>query len=449
MTAQLTAARAEAERIRGAEADAIRERAAMEAQLKNELDRLKFVAAQARKADESETKKAAQQIKHLEAELASVRAKADERKGNELEELRAQMAEMREAAAQQARSAAAEAVAVAVAAATPRPTAVITQFPTREVAAVEPEEFEDEPVERRSRDYLSLWQPRSAGPAEDEDTAESDESEESVVSVANVRKHAKWALPVAACLILVTTTGTAISTVSSTVSRLVEPEAKPGLVVTPLKEDLPFIEVVERRVGKLRVDSTPSGAEAILDGKSYGKTPVTIPDLDPGIHKLQLKSASGTITRNVTIKPNQTTITAEGIYSGWLAIFSSIPVKVVVDGVPVSLTEDSRTMASPGTHVVEFVNEQFNYRVTERLDVRPGETTAHTLQLPMGTVRVNAPEGVAILVDGKPVAGTPSDGLSVPIGSHEISGRHPNLGERRMPVDVKHGGLTEVTLRFE
>jgi len=95
------------------------------------------------------------------------------------------------------------------------------------------------------------------------------------------------------------------------------------------------------------------------------------------------------------------------------------------------------------------MNEQFNYRVTERLDVRPGETTAHTVQLPMGTVRVTAPAGAAIFVDGKPVAGTPSEGLSVPIGSHEISARHPDLGERRMSVDVRHGGLTEVILRFE
>jgi hypothetical protein len=124
-------------------------------------------------------------------------------------------------------------------------------------------------------------------------------------------------------------------------------------------------------------------------------------------------------------------------------------VKVVVDGSPVNLTEDGRVMAAPGTHVVQFINEQFNYRVTEKLEVRPGETTAHTLTLPMGTVRVTAPEGTAILVDGQPANGRPGDGLSVAIGSHEISARHPDLGERKMAVDVKHGGLTEVTMRFE
>ena len=49
-------------------------RAAVEAQLKAELDRLKFVATQTRKADESETRRATDQIKHLEGELARVHA---------------------------------------------------------------------------------------------------------------------------------------------------------------------------------------------------------------------------------------------------------------------------------------------------------------------------------------------------------------------------------------
>jgi hypothetical protein len=448
LTAQLDAARAEAERIRAAEAEAVRERTAVEAQLKAELDRLRFVTTQARKADESETKKAAQQIKQLEAELATVRAKAEERKTNELEELRAQMAEMREAAAQHARAAAADAVAAAVAAAAPRPTAVITQFPTREVARAEPPHVDEPTSDRSSRDYLSLWQPKTPTHVDEpEEVSEVDEEPgESFVSAANMRRHAKWALPVAACLILVTNTGTAIDAVSKLLAR---EEKKPQAIVEPLPEQPPFIEMIERRVGKLELSSTPSGAEAIVDGKSYGKTPLTIPDLDVGLHTLQLKSESGTITRKVTIKNNQTTLLTEAIYSGWLAIFSQIPVKVVVDGVAVSLTEDGRVMASPGTHVVQFINEQFNYRVTEKLEVRPGETTAHTLTLPMGTVRVTAPEGTAILVDGQPAHGTPSEGLSVAIGSHEISARHPDLGERRMPIDVKHGGLTEVTLRFE
>ena len=66
-----------------------------------------------------------------------------------------------------------------------------------------------------------------------------------------------------------TSTGTAISTVA----RFVGPEEKaPALTVEPVNTE-PFIEVVDKRVGRLRVESTPSGAEAIVDGKAYGKTP--------------------------------------------------------------------------------------------------------------------------------------------------------------------------------
>jgi hypothetical protein len=282
-----------------------------------------------------------------------------------------------------------------------------------------------------------------------ENAADPDEQGESVAaSIAasiNVRRHAKWALPTAACLILVTNTGTAISTFA----RFVKTEERPVLTVQAMQEEPPFIEVVEKRVGQLKIDSTPSGAEAILGGKSYGRTPLTIPNLDVGLHTLVLKSGTGSITRRVTIKPNRTTLVTEAIFSGWLALFSPIPVSVKIDGRPVNLSEDGRLMTTPGRHVVEFTSEQFNYRTTETLDVRPGETTAHTLTLPSGTVRVRAPEGSEVRVDGQPASGNPSRGLSVAIGAHEISATHPELGERRVSIDVKHGGLTEVTLPYE
>jgi hypothetical protein len=443
LAVQLDAARVEAERIRIAETEAVHERAAVEIQLKADLDRLRFVTAQTRKADESETRKAALQIKQLEAELATVRAKAEARKGDEFEELRAQITEMREAAAQHARAAAAEAVAAEVARATMRPTAVIAQFPSGAVTRINPPA--EAIAQSGSRDYLSLWQPRPPEPVAVENATVLEVPVVSIAVSSNIRRHAKWAVPVAACLLLVANTGTAISTVA----RFVQTDERPTAVVQPMHQEPAFIEVVEKRVGQLKVDSTPSGAEAILGGKSYGRTPVTIPDLDVGVHTLVLKSRAGNITRRVTIKPNRTTVLTEGIYSGWLAIFSPIPVSIRIDGQAVNLSEDGRLMTTPGAHVVEFISEQFNYRAKETLDVRPGETTAHTVTLPSGTVRVRIPEGSEVRVDGQLVPGNPSQAFPVAIGAHEISASHPELGERRVSVDVKHGGLTEVTLPYE
>ena len=443
LAVQLDAARAEADRIRATEAQAVQERAAVESQLKVELDRLRFVTAQTRKTDESETRKAAQQIKQLESELAIVRAKTEARKGDEIEELRTQMAEMREAAAQHARAAAAEAVAAEVARATARPTIVVQPFQSHAALRLAPPV--EEAAEGDGRDYLSLWHSRPAEPVTAPRVEEVEEPEEIGSSPIDVRKHAKWALPVAACLILVINTGTAIGTFA----RFVTTDEKPVATVQPMHEETPFIEVVEKRVGQLKIDSTPSGAEVILGGKSYGRTPATIPNLDVGLHTLVLKSRAGTITKKVTIKPNRTTLVTEAIYSGWLAIFSPIPVSVRIDGQAVNLSEDGRLMTTPGTHVLEFSNAQFNYRATETLSVGPGETTAHTVTLPTGTVRVRAPEGSEVRVDGNPVAGDARLGFAIPIGAHEISARHPERGERRVSIDVKRGSLTEVILPYE
>jgi CheY-like chemotaxis protein len=460
LTAQLDAARAESERMRAAEAAAARERASAEAQLKAELDRLKFVATQTRKADESETRKATDQIKQLEAELTRVHAQAEERQAAQLQQLHAQMAEMREAAAHQARAAAAEALATeaaraaAQAQAAPRRPNVVRMQPrlvaqeprVKEVAAEQAEEYlaPSKPhATPSSADYYSLFQSADIPPAPPPVEEPSIGFGAFAASI-DYRRHAKWALPIAACLLLVTNTGTAISTVA----RFVKPAEKPALIVEKVNPD-PFIEVVEQRVGSLKIESTPEGAEAIVDGKSYGKTPLMIPDLEVGSHTLVLKSAAGQISRRVTIKNNQTTMVAEAIFSGWLAIFSPIPVSVVVDGTPVNLTDEGRVMTTPGKHVVELISDRFNYRATETLNVTPGETTAHTLTLPMGSLRVIAPEGAEIKVDGAPAAGIPAEGLSVAIGSHEISATHPSLGERRASVDVRHGDVTEVTLQFE
>jgi hypothetical protein len=462
LAAQLEASRAEAERMRASEANAVRERAAIESQMKAELDRLKFVAAQVRKADESETKKAAEQIKQLERELGTVRAEADERQATQLEELRAQMAEMRVAAAQHARAAAAEAVASGVARATghssaagahkvnvirmqPRP----IQAAPAAVHAVAPIAFAPEPRTEQaapphaagSKDYYNLWQPTPS--TQSAQVPASRPEEEVERQPIDFRRHAKWALPVAACLLLVTNRGPAMSTLA----RFVKPAEKPVLTVQPVEVEQ-FIEVVEKRVGRLKVESTPPGAEAIVDGRSYGPTPVTIPDLEVGTHMLVLKSSSGTVARKVTIKSTEIAVVSEAIFSGWLAIFSPIPITLVIDGKPAGLTDDGRVMVAPGKHVVELISERFNYRTTETLEVRPGATTAHTLELPMGTLRVSAPEGADIRVDGQPAAGVAASGFAVSVGSHEVSATHPTLGERRMAVDVMHGSLTEVTLQF-
>jgi serine/threonine-protein kinase len=58
------------------------------------------------------------------------------------------------------------------------------------------------------------------------------------------------------------------------------------------------------------------------------------------------------------------------------------------------------------------------------------------LEWPRGTMAINANPWAEVLVDGNRVGETPIGSVTVPIGSHEIVFRHPELGERRMSVTV-------------
>jgi serine/threonine-protein kinase len=73
------------------------------------------------------------------------------------------------------------------------------------------------------------------------------------------------------------------------------------------------------------------------------------------------------------------------------------------------------------------------------VQVAAGQTTSITLDVPTGTLHINALPWAQVAVDGRAIGETPIANLSLPIGSHEVVFRHPELGERRQVVLVKPG----------
>jgi CheY-like chemotaxis protein len=468
--------------------------------------------AEARRAIEAEVARVKAEADHvLEAELARARAEAEARQAAELEALRAQMAEMRQSAAQQARAAAAEAVLSEVAqVATQSKLNIVRKEPnviqfkpaTAQAQIAEPAiehsyRNEQEPYQHeatydrasyraprykapahhesrntddddgasatptnndveevapaarvqpeaqptRRRDYYSLWHPRTGS---DHEAAEDVEPRFKW----NLRRHAKWALPSAACVLLIISTG-AISSVARFVSSG-EEKVPARVVVEQIPKAAPVAApAVAKNVGELRVESTPEGAEILIDGKSYGETPKTVSGLKPGTHTLTLRSDAGTIIRQITVRGGESGMVSEAIFNGWIAIFSPIPLNILVDGRPVTLTDDGRIMTTPGKHQVEMISEQFKYRTTETLEVRPGDVTPHTFSLPMGSVHLTAPDGTEIRVEGEVVGRMPLEDLSIAIGNREITAVHPLLGERKVTVEVRHGEVADVKFYSE
>jgi hypothetical protein len=71
--------------------------------------------------------------------------------------------------------------------------------------------------------------------------------------------------------------------------------------------------------------------------------------------------------------------------------------------------------------------------------VTAGKMTATKIDLPNGSLSINAQPWAEVWVDGERVGETPIGNLTRRVGTHEVIFRHPDLGERRETVLVAVG----------
>jgi hypothetical protein len=93
-----------------------------------------------------------------------------------------------------------------------------------------------------------------------------------------------------------------------------------------------------------------------------------------------------------------------------------------------------------------MVNEGLGYRSTKAVDVAPGQVAIVRPDWPKGSMALNALPWAEVSIDGERVGETPLGSVSVPIGTHEIVFRHPDLGERRTTATVTTGAATRVSM---
>lgn len=200
------------------------------------------------------------------------------------------------------------------------------------------------------------------------------------------------------------------------------------------------------RVGRLQVKSTPRGARVMIGVELKGTTPVTIENLPVGSHEVVVESDAGSVRSAVKVRADQTTELDVGIYSGWLAVFSPVEVRIFEGGKMIGTTLDGRLMMRPGTHTIELRNPSLGLNETRTVEITPGRVTALSLQAPTGTLTVDAPAGTEVVVDGDAKGAAPLPSISVAVGTREVVLRHPQLGQRRFVVTV--GAKAPVLVSF-
>jgi len=202
-----------------------------------------------------------------------------------------------------------------------------------------------------------------------------------------------------------------------------------------------------RGTGSVAITSEPPGARVTIDGKPRGVTPLTVPNLRPGTHKVVLDSSAGTVRREIKIASGRELSLDESIYSGWVAVYAPFELQIA-EGSKLLGTTDNQIMLAPGRHQLELTNRLLGYHETRGIEVTPGETTTINIKAAEGIVRINAPDGADVWIDGERVGTTPLGDLRVPVGARDIVVRHPELGEQHTVANVTIGARAEVTIEF-
>ncbi len=208
-------------------------------------------------------------------------------------------------------------------------------------------------------------------------------------------------------------------------------------------------------LGDLQVRTDPSKAKVTVDGHFWGRTPLTVKGLTPGTHQVVLENESGSFSDDVLIEagataslvvPMATRPQVGANVSGWVAINAPADVQVYEDGRLIGSSRSDRIMVAVGRHDLELVNDALGFRSTKAVDVSAGQVATVRPDWPTGTMAVNAQPWAEVFIGGERVGETPIGSVSMPIGTHEVVFRHPDLGERRTTATVTTGAATRVSM---
>ena len=195
------------------------------------------------------------------------------------------------------------------------------------------------------------------------------------------------------------------------------------------------------KTGRLSVNTDPPGARVIVDGTARGISPIEVAGLTVGVHRVTLEEGGASVDQNVTIRAGATSALVvpmgprRGDF-GYLSVTSAAPLQVFEDGNLLGSSESARIMMLTGRHTLDIANDSLGFRAARSVTIAPGAVSHLSIELPNGTLSVNAVPWAEVWMDGQRVGETPIANLPARIGSHELTFRHPQLGEQRRMITV-------------
>ena len=209
----------------------------------------------------------------------------------------------------------------------------------------------------------------------------------------------------------------------------------------------PPVTAPKVETGDVTIETQPSGARVLLDGKPVGQTPLKLAGVPVGRHLLTFISSSGEVNRTVRVAAGKTLEVDVSIFSGWLAVFAPVVLDISLNGKSLGTTEQSRLMIPPGRHELTLTNKEFGYKSIQEVTVEPGEVRSLTVE-PRGDANFNAIPWGEVFMDGQKLGDTPLANMRVPLGTREFVFKHPQHGERRITAIIRADQPTPVSVDF-
>ena len=216
------------------------------------------------------------------------------------------------------------------------------------------------------------------------------------------------------------------------------------------------------QTGSLFVRSDPAGAKVLVDNKPAGVTPITVLDLSPGSHTVSVTGNDGsnakqsvqveagaTATLRLTLDRPQVAeastaaaATAEPT-NGWVLVDAPIEMQVLQGGRQLG-TSGRRLALAPGSYDLQL--RSADYSTAKRVEVSAGRVARIEVNVPDGTVNLNAAPWAEVYLDGRSLGETPIANASVTAGTHEVIFRNPQFQELRQMVTVASGKATRLAV---
>jgi len=207
--------------------------------------------------------------------------------------------------------------------------------------------------------------------------------------------------------------------------------------------------------GRVSIVTDPPGLRVAVDGQPRGTSPLLIDNLTATEHIVTVASDAGVTRRTISVTNG---VTQEVVFSlsgpaapvaGWVTVTSPFPVDLIEHDEVVGTSGTAKIMLAAGKHDLVVRNESVGYESRRTLDVVPGRVAVLQVIPPDGRLNINARPWADVLIDGVAAGQTPLANVALVVGSHQITFRHPELGERIERVVILANGVTRVSVDLE